>query len=127
MALSDYLTGAEWDACFYASIGQHHCQCQSFGESMHKTIDALLEAGHQFPGLDSSGQKYEQVCNGVNAPKVLMMFGMNKGIDILEILENGRRFLKDKLPALVDETDEEWAQQMIDARSKAAEEKGATA
>src|SRR5690606_6743273 len=115
MALSDYLTGDEWDACFYASLGQN--QSDNIGESMRKTIADLLAAGHDFPGLDENGDKRVQVCSGVNAPKMMVFFGNPGGVDVLEILDNGREFLKRKLPTLVDETDEEWHGQIEKARS----------
>ena len=114
MALSDYLTGEEWDACFYASMGQH--AANNFGESMHQTILALLSSGYQFAGLDANGGKRCQVCNGVNAPKVCIFLGNPHEINVLSILDSGRRFLKCHLPALVDETDEEWQEQMEAAK-----------
>ncbi len=116
MALSDYLTGNEWDACFYASIGQH--VEDNFGTSMHRTIDALLATGYRFAGLNDDGSKSVQVENGVNAPKVCIFFGNPHEVDILAILDNGRRFLEQYLPSLVDETDEEWTTQMETAREK---------
>lgn len=112
MSLSDYLTGDEWDACYYASLGKHHSS--NFGESMHKTIDALLAVGHKFPGLDKDGNKKEQVSN-VNANKTLIFFG-DPTVDALNILDNGRNFLKKKLPHLVDETDDEWHEELKSAK-----------
>ena len=115
MALSDYLTGDEWDACFYASMGQH--ASSNFGDSMHKTISCLLAAGHVFPGLDENGGKLCQVENGVNASKVCIFLGNPYKVDVLACLERGREFLKQTLPDLVDETDEEWAEQMASAKA----------
>ena len=114
MALSDYLMGEEWDACFYTSMGQHHTG--NFGESMEKTIKYLLEKGYRFPGLDEAGSKRVQVGNGVNAPKVCIFLGNPYKCDVLGILDNGRNFLKQNAPELVDETDEEWEQQQQEAR-----------
>jgi len=114
MALSDYLTSNEWDACFYASLGQHHSP--NFGQSMHKTVDALLATGHTFPGLDENGDKKCQVENGVNAPKVCIFLGNPHNVDVMGCLDNGRNFLKGVLPSLVDETDEEWLQQLNRAK-----------
>ena len=122
--MSDYLTGSEWDACYYASLGQH--ACGNFGESMHKTIDALLESGYVFTGLDDTGNKRVQVCNGVNAPKLMtLFFGKQDGVDILDVLDSGRRFLKQYLPALVDETDDEWSEQLQKARAREPNPAGA--
>lgn len=123
MALSDYLTSEEWDACFYASLGQH--ATGNFGSSMHKTIDALLAVGHNFPGLDENGGKFCQVCNGVNAPKVCIFFGNPHKVDVLIILNNGREFLKSQLPSLVDETDAEWQKQMKETRERTKVESSA--
>lgn len=116
MALSDYLTGDEWDACFYAAAGQH--RAPSFGESMHRTIEALLSAGYTFSGLDDDGEKRCQVGDGVNAPKVCIWLGNPHGCDLLEILDNGRKFLKANLPSLVDESDELWAEQLAAAKAE---------
>lgn len=114
MALSDYLTGDEWDACFYASMGQ--CQADNFGESMRKTIQCLLDRGYVFPGLDETGSKLCQVEGGVNAPKICIFLGNPHNVDVLGCLENGRDFLKRVAAELVGETDEEWVAQMEEAR-----------
>jgi len=116
MALSDYLTGNEWDACFYASFGKSHSN--NFGSSMRLTINRLLEEGYKFSGLDKDGNKKIQVENGINAPKVCIFLGNSYDCDILEILKNGRNFLKDKCPSLVDETDKEWNEQITEAKKQ---------
>jgi len=108
VALSDYLTSDEWDACLYAFIGQH--KADNFGDSMHLTIDTLLESGYEFEGLDAQGQKKCSL-GGVNAPKALIWFGNPEGIDVIDLLDNGRNFLKEHMPSLVDETDEDWGHQ----------------
>jgi len=117
MALSDYLTGQEWDACFYAFIGQH--AAEDLGGSMRKTINHLLGLGYRFPGLNDDGSKKVQVENGINAPKVCIFLGNPHGCDILGILDSGREFWKRHDPTMVDETDDEWAEQMQDAKAKA--------
>ena len=116
MALSDYLTGDEWDGCFYASFGQH--QAENLDASMHKTIQHLLQKGYSFTGLDGQGNKRVQVGNGINAPKLVMFFGNSYKLDPGELLDNGRNFLKQHAPELVDETDQEWAEQMAKAKEK---------
>lgn len=121
MALSDYLTDDEWDACFYASMGGKAVS-NDFGAAMHKTIRALLEIGYEFQGLDGDGNKKQQLPSG-NASKILIWLGNPHHVDILAILENGRNFLKKHRPDWVDETDEEWAKQMEDARKKQTEDK----
>lgn len=107
MALSDYLTGDEWDACWYAFFGKH--LAPNFGESMHMTIQALLKSGYVFPGLDDNGNKKEQICDGINAPKFSgMFFHTLSKEEKIQIFDNGRNFLKEHLPSLINETDEEW-------------------
>jgi len=39
------------------------------------TINALLAKGYVFSGLDEKGNKKQQVCNGINAPKILIFLG----------------------------------------------------
>lgn len=114
MALSDYLTSDEWDACFYAYLGQH--TALNFAESMHKTINALLASGYKFSGLNADGTRKQQVENGVNAVKCCMRLGNPYKCDPVKILDNGRNFLKQHLPSLVDETDEEWQRQLDEAK-----------
>lgn len=116
MALSDYLTDSEWDACYYAFAGQH--RAPNLGESMRKTIDLLVSKGYQFSGLDSSGNKHVQVPSN-NAEKFCVAIGLKKELAtaefIMSIFESGRTFLKQHAPELVDETDDEWEQQKVDA------------
>lgn len=107
VALSDYLTNEEWDACYYVAMIGH--KGENFGDSMQQTIEALLANNYSFRGLDEHGMKLQQVGDGVNAPKVLIFLGNPNKIDTLPILENGRSFLKQFAPALVVESDEIWA------------------
>lgn len=106
MALSDYLTSDEWDACFYTSIGQHNLN--DFGELMHKTIDKLIETGYKFEGLDEKGDRKIQIPNTKNGEKLCMFLGNPYNIDPLKVADNGRNFLKTHCPELVNESDEEW-------------------
>lgn len=118
MALSDYLTGDEWDGCFYV-MATHGGD--NFGQVMHRTIDELLKAGHEFPGLDENGNKEAQVENGINAPKVLIFLGNPEGINVEAIVRNGRNFIKKEAPALLKESDEEWEKFLRDAKKSANE------
>lgn len=113
MALSDYLTGDEWDACWYFYCGKGG----NFGESMHSTIDAMLAKGYRFRGLDERGAKDHQISSN-NPSKVLIFLGNPHNVDIMALLENGRRFVKENAPDLLEETDEEWAEQLIAAKSE---------
>jgi hypothetical protein len=105
MALSDYLSSDEWDACFYLSVGKH--MAANFGESMEKTIKELISRGYIFAGLDEFGNKYRQIPSD-NALKVLVLLGNPNNLDVNEIINNGRHFVKIHLPDLINETDEEW-------------------
>lgn len=113
MAISDYLTGSEWDACFYVHItDSYKGRSKNLGDSMEKTINILLKSGYKFQGLDEKGEKKCQVENGINAPKLSLWFGNPDGITITTLLDNGRNFLKQHYPELVGETDEEWKELM---------------
>lgn len=107
MALSDYLTGDEWDACFYRNLLSEDIS-PSFGHSMKETIQELLKRGHKFPGLNNDGSKKQQVEDGVNAPKIGIFFGNSEGLNVRAILRNGRNFLKENYTDMVLETDEEF-------------------
>ena len=63
MALSDYLTSDEWDACLYVHFTTNELRGLigdpqlNFRESMQIAIDGLLKNGYKFSGLDSNGAK----------------------------------------------------------------------
>jgi hypothetical protein len=107
MALSDYLSSEEWDACYYASF--FACQADNFGDSMHQTIEKLLASGYKFQGLDENGHKHHQV-SGTNNPQKLMKawFGEDNGVVLSEVIANGRNFLKQHCSSLVVETDAQF-------------------
>ena len=113
MAISDYLTDEEWDACFYRMAGG--AGEGNLGAAIRDTIDKLLTVGYEFTGLDESGNKAQQISSG-NPSKVCMFIGNPHGVDPVALLESGRNFLKRVSPELVEETDEEWDKQMADAR-----------
>lgn len=118
VALSNYLTDDEWDACFYASMGRSHAP--DFGQSVHLTIESLLAVGYRFQGLDEKGQKKDQVPNN-NGRKLLIWLGNPDKVDVVEIYTNGRNFLKKHCPDMVDETDEEFEKAMRKAREQRKE------
>ena len=119
MALSDYLTGNEWDACFYASFNKS--AFPDFGASMRHTISKFLEAGYKFPGLTEAGEKSVQVEDGVNAPKILIFLGNPAGVNVREITLNGREYVKEHCPELLGETDEEWTEMVKNADEELAQ------
>lgn len=123
VAMSDYLTDGEWDACFYASMGKH--ADVNFGASMHRSIDVLIKNGYKFEGLDERGSKKQQVPSG-NPHKVCIWLGNPYKVDLLEVLDNGRNFWKSHFSSIVDETDEEWAEQMAKARAEQSKPEAST-
>lgn len=114
MALSDYLTGPEWDACFFR-FAFDNPEGKDLGSSMRETINFLLEEGYEFSGLDSSGNKITQVENGINAPKVCIFLGNPYNCNITEIFNSGREFLKEYLPEKNIFSDEEWEKMVEEA------------
>jgi hypothetical protein len=110
MALSDYLSESEWDACLYRIL---HNEPTDFGDIMHKTINSLLANKYKFQGLTEEGYKKEQIPGTRNPQKLVQFFlGEPKGILISEVLTSGRDFLKLNAPDLVEESDESWIEQM---------------
>lgn len=105
MALSDYLTSDEWDACLYM---MQRGEDANFGDAMHRTIQSLLSAGYQFAGLYADGNKKQQIPGTNNGKKLCIFLGNPHNCDVAAILDNGRNFIKKHLPDLVGETDEEW-------------------
>lgn len=115
MALSDYLTGEEWDACFYLHIHDNLRRqkttepMMSLGDHMHYLIAELLRRGYKFSGLDENGNKKQQVCDGINAAKFSgLFFGEWQPEPIRQIMESGRNFMKQHCAELVFESDEDW-------------------
>lgn len=107
MALSDYLSGDEWDACFYAFFGKS--QADNLGDSMRKTIEVLLASGYRFEGLDDRGYKSLQIEGTNNSQKFMQaFFGEDNGIILSDVIKNGRSFMKNNCPELISETDEEF-------------------
>jgi len=104
LSLSEYLTPDEWDAYFYVSRRLR----------IRELINALLEANHEFPGLDKEGKCLKILNFGTNIGR--MKIGQSPS-DYAKRLNNGRNFLKEKLPDLVTETDEVWFSKMREAES----------
>ena len=119
MALSDYLTDDEWDACFYANVGPgpDGRTFANFGDCMHAVIDAALATGYRYPGLTDSGEKRSQLASA-NPLKICIWLGNPHDVYILGVLKSGREWMKTHLPAWVTETDEEWAEQIARAEAK---------
>ena len=89
---------------------------KSLGAGMDYCIKELLKHGYRFEGLDEFGDKDHQIHGTSNPFKVCIYLGNPYNCDVLEILDNGRNFLKKYAPELVDETDEEWEEQQREAR-----------
>jgi hypothetical protein len=120
VALSDYLTSNEWDACYYAVFGYSMVPSGNFGESMNNTIQKLLESGYKFEGLDEKGRKKHQVQGSENAKKLVhIFFGEKNGISVADVLDNGRTFLKGVCPEMVSENDYEWEHEILPDLRKA--------
>jgi len=90
------------------------------------TINALLAKGYVFSGLDEKGNKKQQVCNGINAPKILIFLGNPDNIDVSVILNNGREFVKKNIPEVLGETDQEWEAMLKGADGPEEEPSGDT-
>jgi hypothetical protein len=115
MALSDYLTSDEWDACYYA-FRSGASQADNFGDSMHRTIERLLATGYRFPGLTEGGEKHVQIVSDNATKFVQAVFHEMDRETFLGIVESGRAFLREHCPDMLVETDQEWSDQIAQAR-----------
>ena len=116
MSLCDFLTDEELDACFYRYI-QAGSNGQ-FGDVMHDTVERLMATGYRFRLLDESG-----VTPGAKALfktwDLQFFLGKRHDASPLEIMQNGRQFIRSNAPELLGETDEEWALRMAKGRAPA--------
>ncbi len=119
MRLSQFLTDDEWDALFYLAHGPLGDPEGNLGTSMDNGIRALLEAGYEFAALTAEGKPNPsaQVLTGrpdagipsMNAHKLRMFSGNPHHLNPLDYIKGGRTFVKVVAPALLHDTDEEFA------------------
>lgn len=113
MTLSSYLTGDEWDACFFLLM-QEKLETTEFDSLVHQTVDKLLKTGYVFSGLDEKGVEKEPVGEEINTEKLGYFEGGATLEDIKKILLNGRKFLKQYLPDSLKQTDEEFNKELAE-------------
>jgi hypothetical protein len=104
MAISDYLTEAEWDGCYYVFSHQSR---GSFNDVIHQVVPALYEKGYQVQGLTADCTKIQTV-TGNNTLKLKAAMGNETKVYLEPVIINGRNFIKQHLPELIKETDEQW-------------------
>lgn len=86
MALSNWLTRAEWNGVYFAGFGEiiEGKPCQNLGDQMRLGIAALIRCGYTFRGidadLDGNYTKVIQVCEG-NETVLAEMIGGYGGFD----------------------------------------------
>ncbi len=114
MALSDYVTSDEWDACFYVwrAFG-----IADLGSAMRSTIQHVSAKGYEFRGVTPEGRKLQQVAND-NPKKLVALIGGENPALLIKCFENGREFLKRHDPELVRETDDEWAEALAELKKR---------
>lgn len=107
MALIDYITSQEFDACFYTFIVDKR---PTFEIAVDETVKNLLHSDYKFEGIDRSGNRVRKVRCDQKTKKLVNIWFKGKGeVDPRTMLNNGREFLKKVNPSLVKETDEEFA------------------
>jgi hypothetical protein len=76
MALSNWLTRDEWNACYFAGGDAY----PNLGDRMQAGIAVLHKAGHKFAGIksfeDGSYEKVSQCCGGNEAVLAEFMLGV---------------------------------------------------
>lgn len=105
MAISDYLTSDEWDGCYYVFAGHDKL---NFMEVIRMVVPALYDKGYTMQGLDRECNRVQTVWSSNAHKLVAVMAGTQQHIDLRGALINGRNFIKQHLPELLKETDEQW-------------------
>jgi hypothetical protein len=104
MAISDYLTEAEWDGCYYVFLGQH---TGSLVDIIKQIVPALYDKGYTVEGLLPDCTLVKTM-SGNNAIKLKAAMGTETKTYLKSVPNNGRNFIKQHLPELIKETDEQW-------------------
>lgn len=104
MAISDYLTNDEWDGCYYVFMSQNQL---NFSEVIRSVVPALYEKGYQVQGLGRDCSRIQYGWGG-NAKKLVAAMCGTGDADLRACVINGRNFIKQHLPELLRETDEQW-------------------
>jgi len=94
MALSNWLTRDEWDACF---VMGHKSEKESkgLGDVLRNGIGELVKAGYKFTGIEADEEgNYEKItqCCGDNAPVLGEL--IDGSFDVVGRAKNGVRFIK---------------------------------
>src|SRR5215813_6938950 len=88
MTLSNWLTRDEWNAVYFAGMGEalDGKTCDSLGAHMKLGIGALVRAGYRFRGIDADAagnyEKREACCDG-NETVLAELIGDFGGFDKL--------------------------------------------
>lgn len=109
MALADYLTDDEWNACLYLYASHSLSGIRDFNAALREAVPLMLRAGLSFKGLDAAGLEVAKVSSS-NAEKFVRMFFYSKTDHALVMswIGAGRAYLLSRCPSLVKETDEDW-------------------
>lgn len=113
MALSDYLTSDEWDACFYRWVS---AGISDFGTAIRETVFGVAKTGYVFEGVTAECEKIKQIPNTNNADKVVAIVKGDRhpGQLLVTSLVKGRFFIKRNAPSLLSEDDAKFAEILDD-------------
>jgi hypothetical protein len=105
MTLSNWLTREEWNAVYFAGMGEalDGKTCDSLGALMKLGIAALVRAGYRFRGIDAAPdgdyERREQCCDG-NETVLAELVGEFGGFDKLLRAKEAVAFAEREIPRL---------------------------
>ncbi len=118
MALSNWLTRDEWNACYFTGLRQG--TGSDLGQQLCAGIAALHQAGYKFKGIESSAngdyKKVTMCCEGNDSCLVEVMTGT---LDVLGRAKELLLWAPGNLPGM----DWSWLQELV---TEADEEKAKT-
>lgn len=114
MALSNWLTRDEWNACYFAGMGEilDGKEAEGLGDQLRLGIGVLHRAGYKFRGIDSTPEgdytKVTQCCEG-NESVLAEMMGGYGGFNKFERAKETLEFAKKALPNV----DFTWLEEVV--------------
>jgi hypothetical protein len=105
MTLSNWLTRDEWNAVYFAGMGEalDGKKCKCLGDHMKLGIAALVRAGYRFCGIDADPEgNYEKrrPCSDGNETVLAELIGEFGGFDKLGRAKEAVAFAEKEIPKL---------------------------
>lgn len=120
MALSNWLTRNEWNACYFAGLKEQidGKPCEGLGDQLCLGIGLLCRAGYVFTGIEATrngGYRKVRQCCGGNEAVLAELMGANGGFDAIGRAQEAIAFVATALPDM----DWSWLSDLLDAERTA--------